>query len=209
MTPKLSIIMPVWNQEELVIKALDHIPRRKDIEVLVRDDGSTDKTLANLLEYADSHPELNLTIFANGENKGVAWTKNRLLEDAQGLYFHVHDSDDYCNTEVYSEVIDTLRADGPDIVLYDLIINDGTVYHLSPETERMWPAQIARFVKRKFADGLKFPEDIRAGDDKIFGDYLLARHPVSEYTGKQAYYYNYPREGSLSYLQERGYYPRV
>lgn len=206
---KLSILTPVYNQEVLVIKALDNLPRRDDIEVLVRDDGSTDNTLANLLAYHVEHPELNLKIFSNGQNRGVAWTKNRLLEDAQGWYFHIHDSDDYCNTEVYGALIDTLREDGPDIVLYDLIINDGTVYHLSPQTERKWPAQIARFVKRKFADGLEFPEHIRAGDDKIFGDYLLARHPVSEYTGKQAYYYNYPREGSLSYLQERGYYPRV
>ena len=40
MTPKLSILTPVWNQEELVIKGLDSIPRRDDIEVIVRDDGS-------------------------------------------------------------------------------------------------------------------------------------------------------------------------
>ena len=41
MRPKLSILIPVWNQEELVIKALDSIPRRDDIEVLAYDDGST------------------------------------------------------------------------------------------------------------------------------------------------------------------------
>ena len=35
---KLSVCIPVWNQQELVLRALDHIPRRDDIEVLVRDD---------------------------------------------------------------------------------------------------------------------------------------------------------------------------
>ena len=52
---KLSILTPVWNQEELVIKGLDSIPRRDDIEVIVRDDGSTDNTLANLKKYKAEH----------------------------------------------------------------------------------------------------------------------------------------------------------
>ena len=46
---KVSIIIPVYNQEELVIMALDSIPKqREDIEVIVIDDGSTDDTLKNL-----------------------------------------------------------------------------------------------------------------------------------------------------------------
>ena len=64
MTPKLSILTPVWNQETLVIRTLGSIPRRDDIEVIVRDDGSTDKTLENLLTYAKD-TDLNLTVSAN------------------------------------------------------------------------------------------------------------------------------------------------
>ena len=46
---KISIIIPVYNQEELVIRALDSIPKqRDDIEVMVIDDGSTDDRLKNL-----------------------------------------------------------------------------------------------------------------------------------------------------------------
>ena len=66
---KLSVLIPVWNQEELVINALEHLPRRDDIEVLVIDDGSTDNTLANLRKYKEDHPELNLTVVANKGNK--------------------------------------------------------------------------------------------------------------------------------------------
>ena len=60
---KLSVCIPVWNQEVLVLRALDHIPRRDDVEVLVRDDGSTDNTYQNLLRYKENHPELNLKIY--------------------------------------------------------------------------------------------------------------------------------------------------
>ena len=77
---KLSVITPVYNQEELVIRALDALPRRDDIEVLVCDDGSTDDTLANLLAYRYDHPELNLKVYSNGRNRGVAFTKNKLLD---------------------------------------------------------------------------------------------------------------------------------
>jgi glycosyltransferase involved in cell wall biosynthesis len=43
-TPKVSVIIPVYNQEVLVLKALDSIPTRDDIEIIVIDDGSTDDT---------------------------------------------------------------------------------------------------------------------------------------------------------------------
>ena len=79
---KLSVCIPVWNQEKLIVNALDHIPRRADVEVLVRDDGSTDKTLSVLFQYKAERPEFNMRIYSNGENKGMYYTLNRLLEDS-------------------------------------------------------------------------------------------------------------------------------
>lgn len=202
---KLSILIPVYNQESLVIKALDFLPRRDDVEVLVRDDGSTDRTLPNLLQYKDQHPELNLLVYSNGVNRGVAWTKNRLLESATGEYFHIHDSDDHINTERYCGLIDQL--DGADIYAFDLIVNSGQVLHVDEETKRLYCAQIARFVRCDFASGIRFPEDVRAGDDWFFAEALLERSPRTVYTGVQAYYYNYPREGSLCDLRQKGILP--
>lgn len=199
---KLSIITPVYNQEELVIKMLEHLPRRNDIEVIVRDDGSTDSTLANLLAYREEHPGLNLQVYSNGTNRGVAWTKNRLLESATGEYIHIHDSDDYVVTDAYDKLIDQL--DGADIYTFDLIINTGEIFKVDREHERLYCAQIARFIRRAFAEGITFPEDIRAGDDWYYAEDLMKRNPVSVYTGVPAYMYNFPREGSLSYMQRMG-----
>ena len=70
MIPKVSILVPCFNQEVLAIKALDSIPRRDDIEVIARDDGSSDNTLPNLLRYKEEHPELNLRVEYNGKNLG-------------------------------------------------------------------------------------------------------------------------------------------
>lgn len=199
---KLSILTPVYNQQELVIKMLDNLPRRSDVEVLVRDDGSMDDTLANLLCYRVEHPGLNLRVYSNGKNRGVAYTKNRLLADAEGDYFHIHDSDDYVYTDLYDGLID--RLDGADIYCMDLIVNDGRRFVVDDEHKRGYCAQIARFIRRDFAEGLQFPEDIRAGDDWYFAEALLERNPRTVYTGVAAYHYNFPREGSLYDLQIKG-----
>ena len=124
---KLSVLIPVWNQEELVIKALDHLPRRDDMEIIVRDDGSTDNTLANLKQYKEEHPELNLTITANKGNKGVAYTKNRLLKAAKGEFIHLHDSDDYVITEDYNRMVGEwlYNCNTADIIIMDLQTNEG------------------------------------------------------------------------------------
>ena len=203
---KLSVLIPVWNQEELVINALEHLPRRDDIEVLVRDDGSTDNTLANLREYKEKHPELNLTVVANKGNKGVAWTKNRLLKAAKGEWFHVHDSDDWVYTNLYNKMITEwlTNCKDADVVCMDLEINGGVRYPLNENTQRVYCAQISRFIKRDFVKGMTFPENIRAGDDWYFAKELLTRNPKIVYSGVMAYHYNFPREGSLSYLQLRG-----
>lgn len=203
---KLSVLIPVWNQEELVINALEHLPRRDDIEILVRDDGSTDNTLANLKKYKEEHPDLNLSVMANKGNKGVAWTKNRLLKAAKGEWFHVHDSDDWVYTELYNKMITEwlTNCKEADVVCMDLEINGGARYPLNENTQRVYCAQISRFIKRDFVKGISFPENIKAGDDWYFAEELLTRNPKIVYSGVMAYHYNFPREGSLSYLQLRG-----
>ena len=203
---KLSILTPVWNQVELVIKELENLPRRDDVEVLVRDDGSTDGTLEALEKYKEEHPELNLTIFSNGSNKGVAYTKNRLLESMNGEYFHIHDSDDYVFTEDYEEVIEELYKTRADIVCFDLEINDGRIFHIGEGTRQGFCAQIGRFIRKDFVDkySIRFPEKIRARDDLYFNDDCIRCGAVHLYTNIIAYHYNFPREGSLYDLQVKG-----
>ena len=201
----LSVLIPVWNQEELVITALDHLPRRDDIEVLVRDDASTDNTLENAKKYKEEHPELNLKVFANKKNMGVAWTKNRLLKAAKGKYIHLHDSDDYVFTDLYDRLItEWLVNDNKDVVCFDLKINTGERLSINVYSQRGYCAQIARFIKREFVKGMTFPEEIKAGDDWYFAEELVARNPDIVFTGVTAYRYNFPRDGSLSDLQRRG-----
>ena len=201
---KLSILTPVWNQEELVIKGLDSIPRRDDIEVIVRDDGSTDNTLANLRKYKEEHPELNLRVYSNGKNLGVAATANKLLASAKGEWFHFLMSDDTVLTNNYSGLIEKLYNFDGDILAMDLLVNNGDVWHLDESKDEAWCAQACRFIRRSIVDGIKYPEKVKAGEDWFFHKEMMERKPKVEYSGVVAYRYNFPREGSLMNLRARG-----
>lgn len=199
---KLSLLIPVYNLEDLVIKALDSIPRRDDIEVIVRDDGSTDKSLWNVLDYQETHPELPMTVCSNGVNRGVAYTKNRMLGMANGEYIHLFDSDDYLLTQQYETAMEHLGE--ADVILFDLEVNDGSILKLTEDSCGLYCAQIARFIRRDFVEGIEFPEHIRAADDWYYANDIMARNPKQLFTGIVAYHYNWPREGSLSDLKIKG-----
>ena len=202
---KLSILTPVYNQEKLVLKGLDSIPRRDDIEVIVRDDGSSDNTLANLRQYKDTHPELNLTVQANDENHGVAFTANRLLESAKGEYFHFFMSDDYLISDKYNTLIDMLYEDSSvDILAMNLRVNSGELFVLNERNDNLWCAQACRFIRRKLVKGIEYPEDVKVGEDAYFHRDMMKRNPKVVYSGITAYRYNFPREGSLLNLHNRG-----
>lgn len=190
----MSIIVCVWNQEELVIRALDSIPERDDIEVIVVDDGSTDNSLRAVTEYAESRRKPHIRVFSMGEDVGVGLTRNRGMDLATGEYVHHLDSDDYLITEMYEKAMECL--DGSDIVYIDLEINDGTVFRLNPDTKRIWCAFTTKFVRRKFIGDLRCPPK-RHAEDWYFNEELQKKNPSEVFTHITAYHYNHPRKGSL------------
>ena len=202
MTPKVSILVPCFNQEVLAIKALDSIPRRDDIEVIARDDGSSDNTLANLLRYRDEHPELNLRVESNGKNLGCFANGNLLLADATGEYIHTLDNDDYLYTDAYSLAIDNIH--GQDCVFINLQINSGFTFDLNPDSRMSFCAPTTKFVRRAFAEGIRYTTDTPNAGDWFYAIELFKRNPVCLYTHLVAYHYNHPREGSIYDLKSKG-----
>lgn len=198
---KLSVIIPVYNQEKLVVKALDSIPIRDDIEVIVCNDKSTDNSLEVIKEYKTTHPRLNMRIIENEVNIGLGATKNVLFDNARGEYINQLDSDDYLYTEEYNKVIDML--DGSDMVYVNLQKNDGDILRITPETKWNICGGPARFIRREFlGDTRCYP--IRAAEDLYLNGMLLGKKPTELFTDITTYHYNFPREGSLSDMLIKG-----
>lgn len=198
---KLSVLVPVWNQEELVIRALDSVPRREDLEVVVCDDGSSDNTLKNVKSYAKSHENLRIRVLWNRENKGLGYTKNKLYDNAKGEYVYELDSDDYLITDEFSKVVDLL--DGTDLVFVNLQVNSGEILFLNDQTKHIWVGGASKFIRREFLGDIRCDE-VRVFEDVAVNKGIMEKPHTEKFTGKVVYHYNWPREGSLCWLGSRG-----
>ena len=92
--PMVSVVMPVYNREAYVKEALDSILNQsfQDFEVVVVDDGSTDRTPQILAEYAEK--DSRIRVITHEKNKGVGGARNTAQANAKGKYLAIMDSDD-------------------------------------------------------------------------------------------------------------------
>ena len=106
--PKVSIIVPVYNEEEYVSTCLDSLVKQTldDIEIIVIDDNSTDNSLSILLDYARKYS--NIKVYHNEKNIGQGATRNRGLSLARGEYIGFVDSDDYVSYTMYDDMYKAL-----------------------------------------------------------------------------------------------------
>lgn len=199
---KISVIIPAYNQQDLVIKAIESIPKRNDIEIIVIDDGSTDNTWNNLLDYMNINSSyMNLIVLYNGENKGVAYTVNKGYDLAKGEYVVLLGSDDYFYTEKFEEIIKEL--DGTDLVYFNLQVNNGDVWRLTPESKNGLCGSV-KFMRRAFIGNTRCDENRRQAEDLYFYKELLEKKPTEKFTDITLKKYNYPRANSLTDLAKRG-----
>lgn len=191
---KLTIILPVYNEEKLIVRALDSVPKRDDLEILVINDCSTDNTLEVVNEWIKKNPYVNVRVISHEVNKGLGEAKNTGYENARGEYINQLDSDDYLYTEEYSKVVDML--DGTDMIYINLKINDGSILDVTEESQRWLCGGPIRFIRKEFLGNSRCPA-IRAKEDWYLNEELQQKPHTDKFTRIVAYHYNFPREGSL------------
>ena len=89
---KVSILMPMYNSEKYITESINSILNQgyENIELIIVDDGSTDLSIRIVEKYSDSR----IKLYKNIENKGLPYTRNKLLNLATGEYIALLDSDD-------------------------------------------------------------------------------------------------------------------
>jgi len=87
---KLSIIIPVYNEEPFLRRCLDSVYASDEVEIIVIDDGSTDGSWKICEEYI----EKGFRVFRHLSNWGVSLTRNHGICEAHGKYITFLDSDD-------------------------------------------------------------------------------------------------------------------
>lgn len=109
---RVTVFVPVFNADKFLAEAIESILNQTftDFELLVVDDGSTDKSI----EILESFRDRRIRISRNDRNRGRAYTRNRGIELARGEYLSVLDADDLCEPDRLERQVKCLDAH-PDV----------------------------------------------------------------------------------------------
>ena len=120
----VSFAIPCYNSEGYMSKCIESLlPGGEDVEIIIVDDGSSDRTAEIADAYAEKYPTIIKAI--HQENGGHGCAVNTGLANASGIYFKVVDSDDWVDLKSYRRVLATLKkfdeAEEPDMVIANYV----------------------------------------------------------------------------------------
>lgn len=115
MSPKVSVVVPVYNVAAFLPACLDSICAQtlKDIEIIVVNDGSTDNSLEIAQEYAAKDERVKVL---TKENRGYGHTMNLGFSHARGAYIGIVESDDCARPEMFETLYNLAVKNDADVV---------------------------------------------------------------------------------------------
>lgn len=176
---KISVIIPVYNAEETIERCILSVTKGsyQDIEVIVVNDGSTDRT-SEIIDCLARDDE-RIKVF-NQENKGVSGARDNGLKQATGEYIAWCDSDDWYEADCLSMQHKMITQYNADMVICRARI-PGIDDEYDPNEIHIWNRDEAieaffehkllngvlttKIIKRELFDGLSFDTSIRFWED--------------------------------------------
>lgn len=120
--PKVSVILPVYNVEKYLLRSLNSIVVQtfKDFEVILVDDGSTDRSPEICDQFAKENK--NTTVI-HKKNGGLSSARNAGLAIAKGEYTYFMDSDDYIEPILLETCVSWMEK-GYDLVAFNCEVKE-------------------------------------------------------------------------------------
>lgn len=140
-SPKISVVMPVMNEERYIRTSIDSILAQTftDFEFIIIDDGSTDSTPDILADYAQQ--DARIRVIRNKGNQGISQSLNHGIKASRGVYIARMDGDDINTPDRFEKQV-ALLDNNPNIVVagagYQTITADGTPQHAVIEGVEYW-----------------------------------------------------------------------
>jgi len=118
MSAKVSVIIPVHNVEKYIRQTLDSVVNQtfKDIEIIIVDNKSTDKTIEIIEEYAKKDDRI--TIYKNSKNLKQGIARNFAVKMARSEYIFFIDGDDYMELNAIEKLYEKITQTDSDIVMF-------------------------------------------------------------------------------------------
>lgn len=214
----LSIIVPIYNASKHLRRCIDSLLSQGlnegEYEIILINDGSKDNSLDICKEYKQTHPAIFKILSHN--NQGVAFTRNRGIDEAKGNYICFVDADDYLRSNGYRYLIDNYLEEHIDILSFWALTLDkktksnyieddnieGKVFYettghifLSKNIQSfIWSSLYKRnFLKR---EEVKFTNLI-IGEDVLFNIELYLKNPTIRMISSRIYMYNLHQESTI------------
>ena len=222
--PLLSIVVPVYNKEDTLERALISITQQRcrDFEIIIVNDGSTDNTYSICQKWARQDERIRIV---DQENRGVAAARNKGLQAATGQYLAFVDPDDYVEenwlSDLFSDRLSDLVVWGYDRQKYDK--NGALLSHkyeipidepfgtVSPnelfqmETQIVYPLWNKLFNRSIIEENnITFP-NIQCWEDACFVLEYVCHIDTARLLGKC--YYNYTETVGSESLSKKSYVP--
>ena len=221
MNPQVSVIIPTYNREKYIARAIESVLQQteQNVEVIVVDDASNDTTTEVVQRYCSDR----LKLIVNEGNQGPSYSRNRGINIARGEWIAMLDSDDWYAPNRLEKLLQVARAENADFIVDDL-------YLIAEGAEQPWGTRFSeklgfgsrpvRFnditqinavdfieldlglvkpmIKRSFLieHELKFNEELRYGEDFL----LFVKSLLTEakfIVVPQPYYFYFSHSSSL------------
>lgn len=210
--PLVSILSPCYNVEKFLPKCLDTIINQtyKNLQIVLINDGSKDRTWDIMQEYAAKDSRIEVY---QQNNRGVATTRNCLLDKVKGKYFLFIDSDDWIELNMVEFLVNKSITTNASIVTCSMVKND-ELFNNDSIKEENWNQTkvILEFLRHKHFNGslwnklirtdllqnAKFHSGISYGEDALFTWNILQNVNKVVITDKILYHYRM-NETSLSH----------
>ena len=217
MEPLISVILPIYNMEDCLVRCLGSILNNTfpNLEVICVDDGSRDSSLKILLEYEQKDSRIRVI---SKENGGVSSARNAGLDLMTGQYVSFVDPDDYIHPQLFEFLFRALQESQADFSIcgFHRVIAEGAEIYREPITfdsdavQEYSVSQIFRnrqlrtfcwgkLFRSDLVSNIRFREDIQYAEDTVFF-YEVCEHILSVKGVGVPYvlYYYVQRENSLS-----------
>lgn len=140
---KISVLMGIYNCEKTLEEAIESILNQTytNWELILCDDGSSDRTLEVAQKYFQKYPE-KIILLKNEKNLGLNATLNKCLRYATGQYIARMDGDDRCDMNRFEIEVEVLKREkdihivSTDMEFFDETGTWGKISHPEYPTER-------------------------------------------------------------------------
>lgn len=226
-----SVVVPIYNCESYLRETIESVINqtlgfREHIQLILINDGSTDKSEEICKSYRKRFPE-NI-IYKKNENNGVSGARNLGLEFAVGQYINFLDADDRWKTDAFARAETFFERDGEavDVLAARVRFFDkGTHFHpldykfkkgsrivdLDDEAEvySFQTTAATTFIRRASIGSLRFDPRLKHGEDSTFINKLILQKKRYAVDADILYYYRKRQEGDSAVntqKHDRSYY---